>query len=407
MSNLAEAVSSYQAALESLPADRAEDAPARVMAALAARDTLARAITASPSSPAPVVQQVSQLDQRLRSSAPRIKSLVGSATLANWRESVQPQPSAWWWSLDALAPDPRPSPLWSVLAALCITVSISLTAEIAQRFLSVGADFVSVFSVLSQAVLTLLAGSTFTAAGQQGVERILSSLGVRSSHQQYWKVGFAVGLLAIVLALRLSLPGIARLYNQTGLYWHSRPGQISGAIDSYRRAISLNPDDAEAHYNLAAAYEDVQQFDRAIAEYQSVTLLDPESYIALNNLARLSMSRRADYAGALALLDAAFDLKPEGDQVLYTLHKNRGWANLGLGYLTLAEGELRQALAIRADGAAAHCLLGQALEKKGDAAGALGAYEDCVGYEANDTLSLEPSWVNLARERLAEEGTQR
>ena len=401
MSELAEALQGYQSALASLPENKTEDAPARVMSVLAARDNLARAMAAAPAPGSDALSQVSELDQRLKSNAPRIKSLVGASTLANWRETVQPQPSAWWWSLDALAQEPSPSPVWAVVAALCITVSISLTAEISQRFFSVGADFVSVFSLITQAGLTLLAGSIFTQAGQQAMERILNSWHIQPKYYPYWKAGFAGGLLSIVLLLRLSLPGIATLYNQSGVYWQNKDRQLNGAIDSFRRAVSLNPDYAEAHYNLATAYEDVQQYDRAIEEYQSVTLLDPKSYIGLNNLARLYMLQRSDFAASLALLNTALALEPADEQVMYTLLKNRGWANLGLGYLTLAETDLRQALSYRQDGAAAYCLLGQVYEKREDVKASLAAYENCVRYEPNDKLSVEPSWLNLARERLA------
>lgn len=406
MVSLSDAVAGYQSAIENLPAEGQPGGPAQVVvAALVARDTVARAIAVDQTGADSLLHQVSELDQRLKASALRIKSLVGVATLANWREAVQPQASAWWWSLDALAPDPRPSAVWSILAALFITISISLTAEISQRFLSVGADFVSVFSTVSQAALTLLAGSTFTAVGQQAIERILNNLHIAPRRHAYWKVGFAGGLLLAVLVLRFSLPVIARMYNDAGMYWQNKERQLNSAIDSYRRAVSLYPDYAEAHYNLAVAYEEVEQYDKAIAEYQTVILQDAASYIAQNNLARLYMLRRSDFASALALLNEAIARKPADPGVQYTLYKNRGWANLGLGYPLLAGDDLNEALAIRKDGAAAYCLMGQTLEKTGDRKAALDAYENCVAYAANDPYALEPSWLNLARERLAEGGT--
>ena len=36
-------------------------------------------------------------------------------------------------------------------------------------------------------------------------------------------------------------------------------GQVTSAIQTYQRAIGLSPNDAEAHYNLGSAYEDVRK----------------------------------------------------------------------------------------------------------------------------------------------------
>ena len=402
--DLASALAEYRLALDNLSANSGTELSSRALAALIARDQLGVAIAGKPLT-AGLLSEVTALDQTLKADAPRLVSRVGRDTLGQWRDTAQPLPGAWWWSLDAQVEAPRPSPVWAILAGLFITISISLAAEISQRFLSVGADFVGVFSTLSQAILALLAGSALTDAGQRGMERFLEGLRVKPQHYPHWKLGLAFGLLALIVAFRLSLPAVSRLYNDYGVRQQAQMGDLSGAIESYQRAISLNPDDAESHYNLATAYEDVLQYDKAITEYQTVILSDPHSYIALNNLARLYL-RRGEFNNALGLLDSALMTNPQDARVQYSLYKNRGWANLGLVLPGLAEADLRQAIALRADGGAAYCLLGQVLEKKSDQDGAAQAWEDCVRYEANDRAALEPSWVNLARERLAQSGGQ-
>lgn len=69
------------------------------------------------------------------------------------------------------------------------------------------------------------------------------------------------------------------------------------ALSDYAEAFRLEPDNAEAAFKLASAYESVQELERAIAAYTQVLQLDPH-----NSQARL---RRAscrnmlgDYAGA-------------------------------------------------------------------------------------------------------------
>src|SRR5262249_43902327 len=141
-------------------------------------------------------------------------------------------------------------------------------------------------------------------------------------------------------------------------------GDLPGAIRGFQRASSLDPDYAAARYNLATAYEDVVQFDKAIDEYQKALIADPKFYAAHNNLARLYLVRRKEYASALNILNMALALKPPDPRVLYSLYKNRGWAHFALGLYDLAEEDLTESLGWRNDGAAAHCLLAQVLEAK-------------------------------------------
>ncbi|MBW4671369.1 MAG: tetratricopeptide repeat protein [Cyanomargarita calcarea GSE-NOS-MK-12-04C] len=46
-------------------------------------------------------------------------------------------------------------------------------------------------------------------------------------------------------------------------------GRLANAQLNYSRAIKLNPDDWEAHYNLGQVYAQLQDLDRARASYQA------------------------------------------------------------------------------------------------------------------------------------------
>ena len=405
MVTLSEAISAYQTALENLPSQKAEDSPSKLMRVLLARDVVAQTLSNNQVRTPEALNRIVQLDQRLRASAKTVVGTIESATPTTWRESVQPPLSAWWWFLDELAA-PQPDPLWAILSAILIFISLGLAAEISIRFLSNGADFLGVFGVLSQLLLILLTGSTFTKAGAEEIERVLSRLGVARQFHPQWKIGLAIALLVIVLVLKLSLPNIARYYNDQGVR-DQQNGLVTSAITSYQRAISLSSDYAQAHYNLATAYEDVLEYDKALGEYQTALRADPRLYPAYNNLARLYMVSRNDFADALALLNTALEIKPDLDnaqrtQVQYSLLKNHGWANFGLKYLVLAESDLRQALTLRQDGAAAHCLLAQVLEAQSNPKAALSEWETCLRYEKSD--NVEANWLGLARERLSQGG---
>jgi len=115
------------------------------------------------------------------------------------------------------------------------------------------------------------------------------------------------------------------------------------------------------------------------------------------------MLQKRDYASALRLLERGMNLKPTEPSVNYSLLKNRAWAYLALKLPGLAEADLRQALALRPEGAAAHCLLAQVLETSGKPADALSSWERCVAYYGADE-NVEPDWYATARERVGAAG---
>jgi len=392
---VAQAITRYAAALEA-----PETGP---LAIALARDALARALAGVPNVAAEDVSEVAELDGRLRSRATALTSQVGRPAFAAWRTAMQTPASAWWWSLDEVADSaaPRPHAIWAILAGVCITIALSVAAEISIRFLSGGPDFLGLFSTLSQALLALLAGSAFTRAGGEWVDRFLTRRRAAKQSHGAWKTLFALGVLAAIVLLRLMLPSIARLYNDRGVRLR-QAGRITSARQSFARAIKLDPDYAAAYFNLASVSEETLDYDEALGGYQRAIRLDVRMYPAYNNLARLYVLRRGDPASALALLDQALPLAPPDRRVQYALHKNRGWANFKLEYFLQAEDDLRQAIALRPQGgAAAHCLLAQVLEaQKKDAAT---EWEACVAFAPGERGDVEASWLGRAQERLLRE----
>ena len=391
---VAEAIARYAAVLDAI----GEIGP---LDALIARDALARALAAKSASVTPGdVRHVAELDQRLRAQAVAIASSTERPKFATWRNAIQPPASAWWWSLDGIADSavPVPHPIWAILAGLFITLAVSLTAEISVRFLSGGPDFLGLLSTLSQAVLALLAGSAFTRVGSEWIERFLARRRAAKKSHGAWKTLFAFAVLAAIALLRMSLPSIARLYNDRGVRLQQQ-GRLTSARQSFARAIKLDPDYAAAHFNLAAALEETLDYDEALGGYQRAIKLDERIYPAYNNLARLYLLRRNDPASALALLDDALELAPRDRRVQYALHKNRGWANFKLEYFLQAEEDLKQAIALRPQGgAAAHCLLAQVYEAQKKDANA--QWEACVAFAPGERGEVEASWLGRAQERL-------
>ena len=439
-SELTQAITHYAAAMD-VPL-WGDDPQAIVLERLVARDRVAQVLAGDPPPPdadAANVRRLIDLDARLKAEAKTIDVVAGwgaplvgperKTRLATWRDTVQPPEGAWWWF-----PDERVAALGRLrafatgLAWLFLLLALSLAFETVRRFLSGGADFLSAFTSVAQFVLALAAGRALV--GRQALERWLLGRGARPRHLPLWTAGLALGVLLSVGLLRLSLPAVARYYNRTGVALQDRGDRLTSAISSYQRAISLHPDYAEAHYNLATAYEEMLEYDAAATEYRtalSSSLEDrgpaarrnPTRAFAYNNLAHLAMLRDEHYSNALELLNEAFARVPDLDRTLqpgvaYTLYKNRGWAKFGLGSYLAAEEDLVRALERNPDGLAALCLLAQALEKqKGREAEAQAVWETIADhtragerkYVPGDYVKTE--WLVLAQERAAQYKSRR
>ena len=210
-----------------------------------------------------------------------------------------------------------------------------------------------------------------------------------------------MGLVGLILGICWikALPPLARFYNNRGMHLQQE-GQLQEAIRAYQRALSLHPSYAAAHYNLASAYEEIPNYDKALDEYQQAIDADLMFYPAYNNLSRLYILRRRDSGAALRLLDRALSLKPQELSVQYSLYKNYGWASFELHNLGQAEQNLKLAVSLSPDRGAAHCLLAKAIEAQG-ATSPLSEWESCAAY--SNQVEVEPEWRIEAKEYLGKQ----
>lgn len=310
----------------------------------------------------------------------------------------------------------------TLLTIFFAAASANLAVDVGWRFLRDGGEGLSPAESIVRGLLLALfaipatfAAATFTAPGRAWVERVLTRTGLSERRKGRHLLIISASAFVLALVAWLSLPRVAGYYNERGLS-SRRQDDLTTAARLYRRAISLHPAYAPAHYNLAAVYEDWQRRDDAISEYSRAVELDSGVGEPWNNLGRLYILRgtREDLAKALALLDEglrrtlvaeAIGQSPPNTPLLYALYKNRGWVKYKLGEYPAAEKDLRHAVVLRDkgeedQGASAHCLLGYVLRdlKNPEAAD---RWYDCISYSEGE-FDIEPEWLIHAEQSLRE-----
>jgi tetratricopeptide (TPR) repeat protein len=402
-------------ALPSLPAPAPSNSSppaAPILAVLTARDRVQAALdtwttsTAVASIPTESLDKLIELDTELREQAGVIEPLTQDE---EWCSSFHPNPLPWWWSLKAPQNRSKDNLDWfcGVVSVTSLTVSLGLLGDIAPRFLTGGPDSFGAIAVSTQSVLTLLvAGGALTQAGQTALKQLLKAL---KRPEKYWPQFGAAGSVLLMfgfIILRQSLPQIATtFYTKPGIE-SRRNGNWSTAEDQFKRAIKLNADDAEAHFQLANLYEDLQLPDQARPEYQLA--IQGGIPAATNNLARLNILKK-DYPAAIALLFKALDDEKKQPLDATTKHavlKNFAWARLKQGNYPDAAARLQEAIGLESTAlftpdelADTHCLLAQVMEAQGEKKKALNEWKSCNS-NANPTIPEQDEWSTIAQKRL-------
>lgn len=389
----------------------------QIIRALNARDAVQIALKQQKIIPSSKLIKVIALDAVFREELKLIVKATKSKIteqLAQGRETVNPPAEAWWWRLESITP-PHPWDvldwLWKVLTVAAWTGNLSLLVNIATRFLGGGVGLAGVAAVILPSILALLqASSEFTKVGQEGFEKLLEKLNIPKQYREEAKLGSTLIMSGLLVIFWLALPLISNLYNRNGLR-NYEDRNLGEAEQDYLRAISLNADNVDAHYNLANLYENWQDLEKAKKEYQIAVAGNlPDAY---NNLGRLYIQDKK-YPQAAFLLANGLKLAPKQNtnpEVMYSLFKNLGWVRLEQGRYKEAQQTLQAAIGIAQNPnatkyidnpGAAHCLLAQVLDKQKQAS-ALEQWQKCcqLGSRLNPD---EDTWLHLSHQKLAKAG---
>jgi predicted TPR repeat methyltransferase len=95
-------------------------------------------------------------------------------------------------------------------------------------------------------------------------------------------------------------------------------GNQEGAIESYKRAIHIDPNCAEIYNNLGNIYKDAGELDLATEHYQTAIKLDPV-YVAAHNNLGIALERQGERHAAVKSFKQACKLDPENASIRHIL----------------------------------------------------------------------------------------
>ena len=119
--------------------------------------------------------------------------------------------------------------------------------------------------------------------------------------------------------------GQARIYNWIGLAYLKQGVSQSSAIGSFEQAIKLDPQFAEAYFNIASAYAGNNADPEKAAEYFQKTIeIDPHYFKAYFGLGWFTLMQKDDPAKAIEYFQKTIEQYPEFAEAHY---------GLGLAYI--------------------------------------------------------------------------
>lgn len=111
-----------------------------------------------------------------------------------------------------------------------------------------------------------------------------------------------------------------------------RQGKWDGALEELKKAVAGNPEDIQAHFRLAFAYEQKGQLDEAYEQYQAILKIDGNSADAHYSIGRILMQKQefdvavaqfetavklnSNFTGARAALAEAYTQKKDYEKAL-------------------------------------------------------------------------------------------
>ena len=181
---------------------------------------------------------------------------------------------------------------------------------------------------------------------------------------------------------------IAKAHSSFGVAL-ARAGRFDEAIEQFRKAIAIRPNNAQAHNNLGTALVQAGKLDEGIVQLREVLLNSPDNAEARNNLGD-ALLRKGALDEAIAQFRKVLEVNPESAGV----HFNLGRALARKGSLDEAIEHLRKAADADPGFAAAQDVLGDTFYLRGNIPEALARWRKGLQLEPGDLPVLnQTAWV--------------
>ena len=251
---------------------------------------------------------------------------------------------------------PRQDFLLDASAALLLASSVTMVTDFSRRVLGANPDEIGILSVSVQAAFSVAATSSFTKAGWQWIESLLSRIHIRSHSPSRLRFLLSAVLFAVICPTWIWAPsGLAVYYNNRGLALEdTNPPK---ALAYLERSTALNPRLSASQFNLGELLEKSFQYELAISHYQQSIAVNRQDLRSYNNLARLLLIS-GNASTALKVVNAA-PIQGSGDRMgLAAIYDQKGLAEFELGFFepAVSDAELSER---SYPNAAAYCLLGK------------------------------------------------
>lgn len=172
-------------------------------------------------------------------------------------------------------------------------------------------------------------------------------------------------------------PKAGILYNLRGAA-NAALGHYNFAIDSYKKALQINPNDSDAYNNMGSAFKEKGDIEAAMANFEKAVKIKPDFVKAHNNIGEL-LYQKYELEASIESFIKALKIKPDYLRALY----NMGNAFKENGDLDKAIITFKQAIKIKPEFAAAYNNLGNVLQESGQTDEALASYKQAIKIKPN------------------------
>ena len=178
-------------------------------------------------------------------------------------------------------------------------------------------------------------------------------------------------------------PNSVVLYNIAGAC-NAGLMQFDAAIRSYKMALKINPDYADAYSNMGNALKDKGDLEAAIQSYKQALKIKPDYAQAYSNMGN-ALKSQGDVEAAIDSFKQALKIKPDYAQAF----NNMGNALSEKGDLEAAIVSYKQALKIKPGYVQAYNNIAIALKDNGDLEAAIDSYKQ--------VLKIKPDYAEIYR----------